>query len=169
MILYGTVFRFPWSLAWYQLTSNHANWTCLSWVYHELKQALCDIKYISISYQAGNLFVQNLSMLMAKKMVLVLLLAIAFMTKSAEAQLPDCYFQEVNLVPCLTVGTAGNTTEVCCQALNQALSIGQKCACSIMFSTNLFLDSRNPVPTSPHGIELPGCNLFMPSLSACQG
>ncbi|KAF3322867.1 hypothetical protein FCM35_KLT12856 [Carex littledalei] len=105
---------------------------------------------------------------MAKKMVLVLLLAIAFMTKSAEAQLPDCYFQEVNLVPCLTVGTTGNTSEVCCRALNQALSIGQKCACSIMFSTNLFLDLRNPIPTSPHGIELPGCNLFMPSLSACQ-
>jgi Probable lipid transfer len=106
---------------------------------------------------------------MAKTLNLVLLLAIAFMTRSAEAQLPDCYFQEVNLVPCLTSGAAGNTSEVCCQALNQALSTGQHCLCSILSSTNLFLDTINPIPTSPRGIELPGCDLFMPSLSACQG
>lgn len=104
--------------------------------------------------------------------ILHLLLAgvLAMLTK-ARAQvvlLPNCNFQEVDLVPCMATG-GGNISDACCSSLNKVLDAGHRCVCSLLLSNSVFASVVTNLLTLPIVLPLPGCFLYAPSLAACQG
>ncbi|OEL14683.1 hypothetical protein BAE44_0024299 [Dichanthelium oligosanthes] len=102
--------------------------------------------------------------------------AISTTARAQVVVLPNCNFQEVDLVPCMAAGStaaagaggSGNISDACCSSLNKALDAGHRCACSLLLSNGVFASLVTSLLTLPLVLPLPGCFLYAPSLAACQ-
>ncbi|PVH47972.1 hypothetical protein PAHAL_4G204700 [Panicum hallii] len=101
------------------------------------------------------------------------LAAISTTARAKVVVLPNCNFQEVDLVPCMVAGGAagggggGNISDACCSSLNSALDAGHLCVCSLLLSNGVFASLVTSL-TLPLVLPLPGCVLYAPSLATCQ-
>ncbi|KAF8667948.1 hypothetical protein HU200_052577 [Digitaria exilis] len=113
------------------------------------------------------MFIRSSYAAAATHLLLAGVLAISTTARAQVVLLPNCNFQEVDLVPCMAAG-GGNISDVCCSSLNKALDAGHRCVCSLLLSNGVFASLVTNLLTLPLVLPLPGCFLYAPSLSACQ-